>query len=135
VLRYAPLAATGIVLAIAVLATTTKSWLALSGEEPRAPRPGNNGQDNAVVPLDLSHQVLDEEALATLRKQMGVTELNLSRSTITNAGLQYIAGFRCLEELQLNGTGISDSGLKHLSSLMGLRRLGLRAYPNNPMQR
>ena len=53
----------------------------------------------------------------------GHQELNLRRSVLTDAAIEYLAGLRELRELRLDGMGLTDAGLKHLAGLKQLQRL------------
>ncbi len=62
-------------------------------------------------------------AIGSIREN--VAQLDLSRTQITDAALQQLAGFPRLTRLDLHSTKISDSGIKHLSGLKNLTYLNL----------
>ncbi|GEO02866.1 hypothetical protein AAE02nite_05300 [Adhaeribacter aerolatus] len=65
----------------------------------------------------------DMQLLANLREQ--ILWLDMSGSTISDAGLQPLAGFKNLTRLSLDNTAVTDAGLKHLAPLTNLHYLNL----------
>ncbi len=51
------------------------------------------------------------------------TEVDLSGTNVTDAGLEHLKGLTSLQELYLDGTEVTDAGLVHLKGLTSLRRL------------
>lgn len=66
-----------------------------------------------------------DEQVSVLKGALAVTELNLGRSKITDAGLANLSGLKNLTRLHLELTGIDGSGLAHLKGLQKLRYLNL----------
>jgi uncharacterized membrane protein/mono/diheme cytochrome c family protein len=54
-----------------------------------------------------------------------VANLNLSKSTLTDAGLAKLGGMVNLERLRLDGTGVGDAGVRALGSLPKLESINL----------
>jgi len=69
--------------------------------------------------LNKSVDVVAEDDLA------GVTNLDLARSEITDAGLTHLTKFTNLQELNLSGTQVSGAGVVHLGKLTSLQVLDL----------
>lgn len=55
-----------------------------------------------------------------------LTELRLSRSTVSDDGVRYLAQLSSLRSLDLGGTKISDAALQHVSKIQTLKYLDLR---------
>ena len=56
----------------------------------------------------------------------GLRSLDLTRSALTDAGLQHLSAFQTLRELDLSETKITTTGLAVLGRLPELEWLGLR---------
>lgn len=66
--------------------------------------------------LDLSHSNITDDDLWHLRNLPGVMCLHLSHTSITNAGLEHLAGVR-ITLLRLGDTQISDDGMDALAEI------------------
>ncbi len=73
---------------------------------------------------------VDDKAITWLSDHRAVLaslkSLDLTRSAITDAGIQHLAAFSSLHELDLSETNMSASGLTVLDHLPNLQWLGLR---------
>ncbi|MBV8881270.1 MAG: hypothetical protein JO332_14990 [Planctomycetaceae bacterium] len=78
------------------------------------------------VNFSLAGAKIDDAALESLK---GVTEqlvwLNLANTSVTDAGLKSLAGFKNLRRLHLEKTGVGDEGLASVKSLAELTYLNL----------
>ena len=77
-----------------------------------------------VVSVELYGRGSDAELVSVARLD-SVCMLNLSGSSVTDAGLCDVGGMSCLFELCLDDTDITDVGIAHLKRLTNLRRLCL----------
>jgi internalin A len=66
----------------------------------------------------------DDEA-AYLKRLTNLTHLSLSRTQVTDAGLEHLEGLTNLISLDLSDTQVTDAGLEHLKGLTSLTVLGL----------
>jgi len=66
-----------------------------------------------------------DEALEHVRALRSCSDLDLSRSRITDYGLKHIEGLSGVLDLYLGGTKITDAGLKHLQGFSDLQTLAL----------
>ncbi|MDW7996018.1 MAG: hypothetical protein RMI91_15330 [Gemmatales bacterium] len=84
--------------------------------------PNNKRPRNAeeVTELDLSGTRVTDAGLKELAALKKLTELNLQRTPITDAGLKELAALQNLRKLQLWNTRITDAGLKELARLKSL---------------
>lgn len=80
------------------------------------PLKGKGGRNEAVTDAWLAEHLVD---LPTLRK------LSVSNCAVTNAGMIVVGKLIGLEELNLTLTAVSDDGLRQLGKLTELRTLGL----------
>jgi hypothetical protein len=81
-------------------------------------------QKVACVYLNDTQVVDDDLALITNLSELNEL-LDLSRTQVTDMGLQYLKAFTRLESLRLSGTKITDNGLDHLTALPQLTDLSL----------
>jgi uncharacterized protein YjbI with pentapeptide repeats len=58
-------------------------------------------------------------------REKSVIGVNLSGTTVTDAGLEHLKGLTQLQELSLTDTKVSGAGLEHLKELTNLQRLDL----------
>ncbi len=79
-----------------------------------------------VRELDFVLQSLSDAGLEHLAGLTGLQTLGLSETQVTNAGLPHLAGLTGLQTLYLRGTQVTDAGLEHLAGLTKLRTLDLR---------
>lgn len=79
----------------------------------------------SVVRVDLSGSDADDDLVARLTCLSHLKDLNLGRTAVSDAGLQYMNSFPQLEFLNLQGTSITDRGLEQLESLKSLELLNL----------
>lgn len=70
-----------------------------------------------------------EEALEHLPRLERVTVVQLNHPSVTDAGLEIVAGCDDLEALYLGGSSIDADGLRHLRELSSLRYLSLKGLP------
>jgi hypothetical protein len=75
--------------------------------------------------IKLEGQTFNNEDLAKLKAIRNLTLLNLSKSSISDAGLVHIGKLDTLLSLNLKKTAITDDGLVHLGSLKKLEDLDL----------
>ncbi len=75
--------------------------------------------------VDLALVGADDEMLDWVVQIPGVTQLDLSRSRITDEGAAKLSALKQLEFLNLSYTPISDAGLKPLAAKTGLKYLVL----------
>src|SRR5262249_1225939 len=72
---------------------------------------------------------LDDKALAWLSDHRtslaGLKSLDLTRTAVTDAGVQHLAAFSSLRELDLSETKVTAAGLVVLERLSSLEFLGL----------
>ena len=108
-------------------------------------------KSNRVVEVDFAKPGLTDEGLKHLAALKELKTLDLGRSQVTNAGLQYLGkelkgllalylsspqitddglthlrGLTGLIDLHLSGLQVGDAGLKHLQECKGLKRLTLK---------
>jgi len=78
------------------------------------------------VNFSLAGAKIDDAALESLK---GVSEqlvwLNLANTSVTDAGLKSLAGFKNLRRLHLEKTGVGDAGVESLKGLAELQYLNL----------
>ena len=75
--------------------------------------------------LDLSKSSIDDAGLARLGNLYGLKWLDLSHTKVTDAGLASLSSFGNLEHLELSATQVTDRGVRALRSLPHLNSLGL----------
>ena len=68
---------------------------------------------------------VDDDQLAHVAAQRRLRLLDLSGSSVTDAGVDHLVGLAELEDLRLQGTRVSDRGVARLASLPALARLSL----------
>jgi len=76
--------------------------------------------------------------LAGLQKLAGLQSLNLSRTSITDAGLVNLRRLKPLLLLRLHGTAVTDAGVKALQACLPdlqIARLAHRSWPFPSSQR
>lgn len=71
------------------------------------------------------HKTTDKEIEQILHLAPNVVEVDLSRTKVTDKGLEAIGKLGRLTHLNLNRTEVSDAGIAHLGELRGLRWLNL----------
>jgi Leucine Rich repeat len=83
-----------------------------------------------VTEIEWHGPAVDDQALAWLSDHRaalaGLRTLDLTRSAITDAGLQHVAAFPSITELNLTATKITSAGLVVLQRMPGLKWLGLK---------
>jgi uncharacterized membrane protein len=95
--------------------------LALSGPAAVAVAPGVKAKaDVAAEPA-----IGDADAALLADIAPLVANLNLSKSTLTDAGLAKLSGMVNLERLRLDGTGVGDAGVRALGTLPKLESINL----------
>jgi hypothetical protein len=76
--------------------------------------------------LDLSFTSITNAGLANIEVLAELRVLSLSHTNVDDAGMLHLSALTRLEELILDNTAVSDHGLVHLENLTALRRgLGL----------
>ena len=70
-----------------------------------------------VTDLDLTFTQITDAGLKEAAKLQQLTRLFLSNTQITDAGLKEVAKLQKLKRLYLNGTQITDTGLKDVAKL------------------
>jgi Leucine-rich repeat (LRR) protein len=63
---------------------------------------------------------LDLRIPLLLKGQTSLSELSLSETRVTDAGLAHLRGLKGLTELWLDHTPVTDAGLAHLKGLTNL---------------
>ncbi|MHC5060600.1 MAG: redoxin family protein [Planctomycetota bacterium] len=76
--------------------------------------------------LSLSRTAITDAGLEHLAGAEGLKVLSLEETRITDEGLENLANLEAMEELVLNKTVVSDAGLVHLKGLSKLRVLHLQ---------
>lgn len=71
------------------------------------------------------HKTTDAEVEQILHIAPNVVEVDLSRTKVTDDGLEHIGKLGRLTHLNLNRTAVTDAGVKHLGELRGLEWLNL----------
>lgn len=71
------------------------------------------------------NKATDADLERLLPLKANVVELNLSRSEVTDAGLEWVGQMTNLTHLHLNNTGVTDAGLEHLGNLYQLEYINL----------
>ena len=75
--------------------------------------------------VELDGCAIDDEALVFLAELQNMEELNLSGSTVTDAGLPSLIPLKKLTDLDLEGCSITDEGMRSLGQMPQLNRLNL----------
>ncbi len=109
-MRMTRWAAFGLILLQAPLAAAAE-WAQATGE-----------QERAVQAIKKLGGTVTQDEKAPGRPVIGV---RLDGSTLTDAGLKELAGFKQLQSLSLSGTKVTDAGLKQLAGLTQLQTLML----------
>lgn len=78
-----------------------------------------------VLWLDVSRTRITDAGLESVAKLTNLTRLDVHHTNISDAGLARLAPLTHLESLNLYGTAITDAGLDHLKGLTALRALHL----------
>jgi uncharacterized membrane protein len=76
-----------------------------------------------TVWLDLSGTSVTDAGLATVARFTNLTRLHLNQTAITDSGLAQLSKLQHLEYLNLYGTAVTDDGLSSLTDLRKLRTL------------
>ncbi len=83
------------------------------------------GLEPCLTRLNVSRTAITDAGLQTLASMGELERLNLARTGIGNGGLAHIAGLKKLHYLNLFGTKVTDAGLVHLEGMKSLRKLYL----------
>jgi hypothetical protein len=84
------------------------------------------GTFTELTDLDLTETHITDAGLEHLKGLHRIESLNLSgNSEVTDAGIQYMQGFANLAWLGIDGTQVTDVGLEYLKRLPNLRALNL----------
>ena len=75
--------------------------------------------------LDLSRTSVTDAGLEHLTGLADLTSLTLTGTRVTDAGMRHVAELRRLQSLDLQFTAVGDAGVKHLAGLTRLRTLKL----------
>ncbi|MCB1065349.1 MAG: hypothetical protein KDN20_20840 [Verrucomicrobiae bacterium] len=78
-----------------------------------------------IAQLDLSKTSVTDAGLAPIEGLKRVVRLDLNQTGITDAGLSHLKGLENLNYLNLYGTGVTDAGLKQLESIKSLKNVYL----------
>jgi|LSQX01.2.fsa_nt_gb Leucine-rich repeat (LRR) protein len=89
----------------------------------RRPLPFEDGTRVSGFRLVLSSPRIKDGELKCLSRVPQLADLDLSRSSVTDAGMAYIGELHTLQALDLNDTAITDEAFRHLSTLKHLRWL------------
>jgi len=79
--------------------------------------------------LDLSSTDVTDAGLAHLKGLTKLTALDLRDTQVSSAGLKHLEGLTKLTKLQLSNTRLTDAGLVHLRGLTNLSELVIRFTP------
>ena len=87
----------------------------------------SDGQpDSPVRRVDLADKKFGNDDLKLLPPLTTLAHLDLSGSSVTDAGLIQLTKIEYLDRLDLSDTGITDTGLTHIAQCRSLSRLRLR---------
>jgi len=78
-----------------------------------------------VTRVDLSRSEISDAGLEHLKGLAHLRDLVLHDTAVTDAGLEHLKGLTHLSSLILDGTKVSDVGLRHLQGLTDLKCLSL----------
>jgi len=78
-----------------------------------------------VTRVDLSRSEISDAGLEALKGLPHLWDLVLHDTAVTDAGLEHLKGLTHLSSLILDGTKVSDVGLRHLQGLTDLKCLSL----------
>ena len=84
-----------------------------------------DGLESTLVWLNLSRTKVTDRGLERLAKYPQLRRLNLARTSTDDGALRHVAGLEHLEYLNLYGTAVTDAGLAQLRGLAKLRKLYL----------
>ena len=93
------------------------------------------GCEKFSPPVKIANPIIEESVRISLQKPRGklteadlrkVTGLDLSLTTITDAGFKEVAKLQKLEVLNLKGTEITNAGIKELAKLQNLEWLSVQ---------
>jgi len=79
----------------------------------------------SLTALDLSRTKVTDAGLEHLKGLMSLTALDLSDTQVGDGGLEHLKGSKSLTVLDLSRTQVTDAGLEHLEGLMSLTSLYL----------
>jgi len=79
-----------------------------------------------VTRVDLSRSEISDAGLEHLKGLAHVRDLVLHDTAVTDAGLEHLKGLTHLRSLYLDDTKVTDTGLQHLQGLTDLEILSLR---------
>ena len=71
------------------------------------------------------HEGFSDEQMTHIAQLTSLESLNLTKTSITDAGLEHVEGLTNLKWISLEGTAVTDAGLVHLKGLTGLDKLVL----------
>ena len=83
------------------------------------------GLEKTLVWLNLSRTSVTDAGLSQLTAHTQLRRLNLAQTGIGDAGLRSLTPLKKLEYLNLYGTAVTDAGLVHLRGLAALKKLYL----------
>lgn len=83
------------------------------------------GLEKALVWLNLSRTSVTDAGLARLVGFHQLRRLHLANTGVSDAGVEHLGGLTQLQYLNLYGTKVGDAGLAHLKGLKALRKLFL----------
>lgn len=75
--------------------------------------------------LNLSNSQITDAGMEHLNGLTGLTSLDIRNTQLTDAGLEHIKNLTELSFLELDNTKVTDAGLKHLKGLTKLSELNL----------
>ena len=78
-----------------------------------------------ITQLDLSRTKISDKSLAVVARMTNLTRLDLNRTAVTDRGLAQLRKSAHLHTLNLFGTSITDDGLEQLAGIRSLRKLYL----------
>jgi hypothetical protein len=82
-----------------------------------------------IYALNLSGTSITDAGLANLAKLTGLVRLHLEKTQIGDEGLKHLVGLENLEYLNLYGTKVTDAGLEHLKGLKNLKKVFIWQTP------
>jgi internalin A len=84
------------------------------------------GRLNQLQELNLYRSSVSDAGLSHLKGLTELTTLYLGQTAVTDAGLAHVRGLANLREFCVDSTNVSDAGLAHLNRLSKLTKLDLR---------
>lgn len=78
-----------------------------------------------ITQLDLGRTIVTDAGLKTVGQLSRLVSLDLRQTKITDAGLEALTGLKNLQFINLFGTEVTDAGVKHLAAIKSLKQVTL----------